>query len=263
MKTKKILTVMILLFITSFIMAQEKLSDYLNMLNDLTNQEIAITSEFNLVYQSAINELNTDTQVEMAKISKEEKLAWETEAKYTTRISEEINKLQTKRDKEIESITNEIKASFKERQDYVTNKKQEIIYNLMKKEFVYTGNSVQISFGKFSPSDTNDNHWPVVVKSLEKDLNFTANNLKWILDSNTIEQQYKSSEKMILNNEIKGEIYFQVIRKTLTDTYQKKVTKVILRAPNNAVLVEFPIDEIVETFSLTQTVYEPSSIITE
>ncbi len=260
MKTKKILTVMILLFVTSFIMAQEKLSDYLNMLNDLTNQEIAITSEFNLVYQSAINGLNTDTQVEMSKISKEEAKPWESDIEYTTRISEEINKLQTKRDKEVESITNEIKANFKERQDYVSNKKQEVIANMMKKEFVYSGNSVQTSFGKF---DRDNKFWPVIVKSLEKDLNYTSSNLKWFLDLSIIQEQYESIYKMMLNNEIKGEIYFQVSRKTLTDTYQKKVTKVVLRSSDNASLIEFPIDEIVETFSLTQTVYEPSSIITE
>ena len=257
---KKFLSILFSVVMIFSISAQEKLREFLDRITEMTNQEMAVQSEFDLVYQSAINSLNTDTQIEMSNISNYEKYPWESELEYTTRISEEIEKLQKKRDKEIENITNEIKAEYREQQDFLGNQKQEIIKKMMQREFVYSENSVQISFGKFN---TEEKFWPLVVKSLETDLNYTSSSLCWYLNKDIIAEQYKSIAKLIKTNSIKAEIYFQVIKKSLTDTYQKKVNKVILRGPDNAVLVDFPIEEIVETFTLTQVVYEPSSIVTD
>lgn len=254
---KKFLSILLCVVVIFSISAQEKLRDFLDGITEIANQEMSVQSEFDLVYQSAINSLNTDTQIEMSNISNYEKYPWESDLEYTTRISEEIEKLQQKRDKEIENITNEIKAEYREQQDYLANQKQEIIKKLMQKEFVYSGSSVQISFGKFN---TEEKYWPLVVKSLEKDLNYTSSNLCWYLNRDIIAEQYTSISKLMETNSIKAEIYFQVIKKTLTDTYQKKVNKVVLRGPDNAVLIEFSVDEIVETFTLTQVVYEPSSV---
>lgn len=254
---KKFLSILLCVVVIFSISAQEKLRDFLDGITEIANQEMSVQSEFDLVYQSAINSLNTDTQIEMSNISNYEKFPWETEEEYTARISEEIGKLQQKREKEIENITNEIKAEYKTQQDSLANQKQEIIKNMMKREFVYSGSSVQVSFGAINPAGK---YWPVVVKSLEKDLNYTSSNLCWYLNTDIIAEQYYSISKLMETNSIKAEIYFQVIKKTLTDTYQKKVNKVVLRGPDNAVLIEFSVDEIVETFTLTQVVYEPSSV---
>ena len=72
---KKFLSILLCVVVFFSISAQEKLRDFLDGITEITNQEMSVQSEFDLVYQSAINSLNTDTQIEMSNISNYE-LTW-------------------------------------------------------------------------------------------------------------------------------------------------------------------------------------------
>ena len=250
MKKKNLFMITFLFIIQLNVFGQEKLKDYLDAINEVMNQEMVAENEFNLLYQTSVNNLNADSQMEMSNISRIEAYPWESPEE----------ELQQKRDKEISNITNEIKAFHREKVDNLANKKQEIISSMMRKEFVYSGNSVMTSFGEF---DRIEKKWTVVVRSLEKDLNYISNELYLQLNKEVIKEQYEKFSKLIKDNKITSEIHFQILKKNLTDIFQKKVTRVILKTSDNAVIAEFPIDEIVETFTMTQLVYEPSSVISE
>lgn len=260
MKKKNLFMITFLFIIQLNVFGQEKLKDYLDAINEVMNQEMVAENEFNLLYQTSVNNLNADSQMEMSNISRIEAYPWESPEEYTTRMNMAILELQQKRDKEISNITNEIKAFHREKVDNLANKKQEIISSMMRKEFVYSGNSVMTSFGEF---DRIEKKWTVVVRSLEKDLNYISNELYLQLNKEVIKEQYEKFSKLIKDNKITSEIHFQILKKNLTDIFQKKVTRVILKTSDNAVIAEFPIDEIVETFTMTQLVYEPSSVISE
>ncbi len=242
------------------LMAQENLKYYLDAIAELNSQEIEADNDYRTLYQNTVNQLKTDSQMELSRISNLEKFPWENTDEFMDRIKEESDAVIQKRDMEMDNFRNEYSAMHNEKISELEGKKTELAEQMLKKEFCYKGTSVKTTFGKF---DADNKVFPLSVKCLEKELPYINSSLQYEIDRTNIADAYLEAEKAINNDEISAEVYFQVLKKNFTDEYQKKVTHITLRSKNNAVLKDYSINEVVDTFSIKQVINEDSSIISD
>lgn len=242
------------------LLAQENLKYYLDSIAELNRQGIEAQNDYSMLCTNEVNQLRTDAQFKISEIQTSEKFPWEDPVDdFLPRITEEIAAVNRQLEVEIASTKDRYRALYQEKNAEIEGKKRAVADQMVLKEFCYSGNSVNLTFGIFN---TKDKCFPLTIKCLESDLPYTNSDLTYALDGQITNEIWFPLVAAIENNEISAEIYFQVLKKsTFADEYLKKVTRIVLRGSDNSVLKEYAINEVVDTFSILQVVNEESSII--
>lgn len=255
---KKTLCIAVLAVVGMSCFAQESLSEFLDAINDVNNQKIELSSSLNHEYDTELYRIQKATQEELASISKLEKERYEDDDDFSKRINELIAETTKKNDEALRQLKNKAEIDSKGKLIDLETKKKELISKMEQKEYVYYGDSVSVSFGEFK---TKQKLWPVTVKSLEDQLNYTGT-FEYQLDKDySIKEQFEKIDALLADNLITAEIHFRVINRGLnSNLYEKYVQKVILYGPNNDTIKEYDVNQVVDTFNLYQTVYEDSTV---
>lgn len=255
---KKIILIAALSAITTVLFAQESLKDFLDAINEINNQKIELQGSHNFDYDSEVYRIRKAAQEELAYISKLEQEPWEDDDDFNSRIDELISKTTEKMNSELKVLKSKAENDSKGKAVELEIEKKKLISRMEQKQFVYSGESVNVSFGNFEKTAK---YWPVTIKSLEEQLNYTGSFIYEIDKSFSIGEQYMKIDNLVKDNLLTAEIYFRVVnRAPNANSYQKEVQKVVLYGPNNEVLKTYEVNQVVDTFTLYQTVYEESSV---
>lgn len=255
---KKIICFVVLAAICFMGFAQESLGDFLDAINEINKQKIELQSSLNQEYDTEVYRIQKAAQEELASISRLEKARYEDDDDFNKRINELIEETSKKMDNELRVLKNKTENDSKGKAIDLETKKKDLIARMEQKEFVYYGDSVSVSFGEFKRTEK---YWPVTIKSLEDQLNYTGS-FEYELDKAfSIKEQFEAIDELIADNLLTAEIHFRVVNRGLnSNLYQKEVQKVVLFGPNNDVLRTYIVNQVVDTFNLYETVYEESSV---
>lgn len=231
--------------------AQDKLSDYLEQIYDLNYQRAMIQDEYETAFQEANAQLNAEMQKEFARISEMEQYGWESADEYNTRVTEEIEAVSAKRKEAIARTDSEIRSKFDAQLTAIDRKKQALIDELTEKEFVYSGDSLNLSFSAFNRTEK---FFPFTVKSNENDLNYTSRGLHYSLNRDRLAEEWPVFDGYIKQNALSAQVNFVVEKNVDTSSYQKKVTQVKLVDGNGTVIATYDVNESVEIVSMDEAI---------
>ncbi|MBP5175611.1 MAG: hypothetical protein ILP07_06860 [Treponema sp.] len=250
--TKKVLAIAAAASLGLCAWAQEKLSDSLTKIYDVNQRMADVKEEYETAFQEANAKLNAEVQKEFARISQLEQEGWESADEYNSRISGEIEAVTTKRYADIERVNNEIRANYDSKLTLLEAEKQNLINDLLDKEIVYSGDSVELSFSSF---DRSEKYFPFTVKSKEDDLNYVSKGLKIYLEKAKVAEQWPVYNEYINTNALTAEIHFVVTKKPSSEQYQKKVTVVkLVKKADGLVLGTYNVNEMVEGISMDEAI---------
>ncbi len=249
---KKVLTFVALASFGLCAWAQEKLSDSLAQIYDVNQRMADVKEEYETAFQDANAKLNAEVQEEFAKISKMEQDGWESAEEYNTRVSAAIEAVTAKRYADIERVNNEIKANYDSKLTVLEAEKQNLINALLDKEFVYSGDSVDLRFASF---DRSEKYFPFTVRSKEDDLDYTTKDLKYYLEKSKLAEQWPVFNEYITTNALTAEIHFCITKKPSSDQYQKKVTVVrLIKKEDGLKINEYNVNDVVGTISMDEAI---------
>ena len=255
--TKKLMAVTAALALGFSAWGQEKLNDSLSKIYDVNQRKADVKEEYETAFQDANAKLNAEVQAEFAKISQMEQYGWESADEYNARISAAIESVTAKRYADIERVNNEIRANYDSKLTVLENEKQTLINELLDKEFVYSGDSVELTFSSF---DRSEKYFPFTVKSVEPDLNYVSSGLKYFLSKDKIADEWPVIDGYIKDDSLSAQIYFSVAKKPSSELYQKKVTMVkLVKRDDGLVLGTYNVNEVVEVISMDEAIASSST----
>ncbi len=231
--------------------AQDKLGDYLSQIYDLNYQRALVKDEYETAFQKANAELNAKMQKEFARISEMEQFGWESAEEYNDRVSAEIEAVSAKRKEAIANADAEIRGRFDDQLLAIDRKKKELIDALVEKEFIYSEDSISLSFSAFNRTEK---YFPFTVKSNESDLNYTSRGLHYALNRDRLAEEWPVFDGYIKDNALTAQVNFIVVKNTDSTNYQKKVTQVKLVDGNGTVIAVYDVNEPVEIVSMDEAI---------
>ena len=255
---KKLLCVAVFTAICFAGFAQETLGEFLDAINKINNQKIELQSSINKDYDTEVYRIQKATQEELAYISKLEMERYEDENDFNIRINSLIDETKKRMENEMAQLKSKTENESKGKAIELETQKKDLIAKMEQKNFVYYGDSVSVSFGEFKRTEK---YWPVTIKSLEEQVNYTGS-FEYELDKAfSIKDQFEAMDALIADNLITAEIHFRVVNRGVnSNLYQKEVQKVVLFGPDNEVIKTYVVNQVIDTFNLYETVYEESSI---
>ncbi|MBQ1833976.1 MAG: hypothetical protein II563_10620 [Treponema sp.] len=248
---KKIALVFVAAFIGVSAWSQDKLGDYLSRIYDLNYQRALIQNEYETAFQEANSILNAEMQKEFQKISQMEQYGWESADEYNARVTEEIEAVSAKRKEAIAKTDAEIRSKFDDQLSAIAKKKQALIDELVAKEFIYSGDSLSLSFSAFNRTQKN---FPFTVKSKESDLTYTSRGLHYALNKDNLAEEWPVFDGYIKDNVLSAQVNFIVVKTADSTSYQKKVTQVKLVDGNGTIIATYDVNEPVEIVSMDEAV---------
>ena len=231
--------------------AQDKLGDCLSQIYDLNYQRALVQDEYETAFQQANSALNSEMQKEFARISQMEQFGWESADEYNTRVTEEIESVSAKRKQAIAEMDAEIRGKYDAAFSEIDRKKQSLIDELVTKEFVYSGDSVSLSFSAFNRTAK---YFPFTVKSNEPDLNYTSKGLHYSLNKDNLAEEWPVFDGYIKDNVLSAQVTFVVVKNSDASNYQKKITQVKLVDGNGTVIATYDVNEGVEIVSMDEAI---------
>ena len=237
---KRILVVLCFLFLSLGVFAQTRFSSANEYFDEIKKIDTQI-STFELQKENEIadvtKELNEEKIEQQQNVENLTKLTTERAAAFEERKRNEKAKIEQDYETKIKSEIAKIENKYKTLIDNETRNKQSIIDELTKTTFCIPSSDVVLSIGDFNV-EANPMHFPMTITSRKTELNYQYNGQLTLENEADIEKEANTiiaeKEKYYAN------IYYKVVQNG--SEFNKKITKILIKSPNNAVIRTIYVD---------------------
>lgn len=237
---KKTVFFIIFFFITIGIFAQARFSSAKEYFDEIKNFDVQIKN-YELQEETEIaivtEELNAEKIQQQQDVEKLEKATTERQAAFEERKKNEKAKIEQGYENKIKAEQAIINSKYKALIDQEKLNKESLIEELIETEFCITAPDVVLSIGDFDV-EADPMHFPITVTSKKSELNYQYKG-KITLEDADIEKEANTiiaeKEKYYAN------IYYKVVQNG--SEFNKKITKILIKSPNNAVIRTIYVDD--------------------
>ena len=237
---KRILVVLCFLFLSLGVFAQTRFSSANEYFDEIKKIDTQI-STFELQKENEIadvtKELNEEKIEQQQNVENLTKLTTERAAAFEERKRNEKAKIEQAYETKIKNEIAKIENKYKTLIDNETRKKQSIIDELTKTTFCIPSSDVVLSIGDFNV-EANPMHFPMTITSRKTELNYQYNGQLTLENEADIETEANTIIKE--KDTYYANIYYEVVQNG--SEFNKKITQIIIKSPNNAVIRTIYVD---------------------